>query len=360
MKGKLWLIIVVICLAPIIQAGSLGATCYLYQNLNPEGAPPGGTYQFAAINDAKQIVGNIFQVIDGNFVSQAFLWTPSKGYTLLKSLGSNTSSQAFSINKHGQIVGISVNASGYSHACLWTDPAQPPVELVSPSDQNSCGAYGINDAGLIAGYYGNPERAYKWTAPLNGTALGALGGSTSGALGVNNAGQIAGNAADAGGIIRACIWPPGSLSPQSLGLAAPLSNANCINNQGNVAGYYSPSGSGDDDQAFYWDHQTGTTITNIPPQLHYNAILGLSDANQAVGWAVEAGFTNESIIFWNPIMGAQDLNKLVVNLPKGVTIKALYAISPKNGYLAGTDSGWNLCLLTPVVAPSVTNLLLLE
>jgi hypothetical protein len=68
---------------------------------------------------------------------------------------------------------------------------------------------------------------------------------------VNNAGKIVGEAADYENIPRACFWNPGSLSPQSLGLTTQLSSVNCINNQGNVAGYYSPSGSGYDDQAFY-------------------------------------------------------------------------------------------------------------
>jgi probable HAF family extracellular repeat protein len=353
MKSKIWLVIVVICLAALVQASSLGATSYLYQDLNPQGAPPEATYQFAAINDAKQIVGNIYQPAS----TQAFLWAPNQGYTLLKSLGSNTNSWAFSINKQGQIVGMSVNANGYEHACLWTDPTQTPIDLGSAADPNPSGAYGINDAGLIVGYYGNPEHAYKWTAPMQGTDLGTLGGTTSGATGVNNAGQIVGNAADGQGT-RACLWPPGSQSPQSLGLSAPLSNANCINNQGNVAGYYSPSGSGADDQAFYWDHQTGTS--DITPQLYYNAVLGISDANQVVGWAVQEGFLNQSIIFWNPTKGTQDLNKMIVNLPQGVTIQELWAISPKNGYIAGTDSRGHLCLLTPGVATPASNLLLLE
>jgi probable HAF family extracellular repeat protein len=359
MKSKIWMVLLVICLAALIQAGSLGATSYLYQDLNPQSPPPGATYQFAAMNDAQQIVGSIYQFTGGNFVAQAFLWDPNKGYTLLKSLASNTNSQAFSINKLGQIVGSSVNAHGYNHACLWTDPAQAPIELGSADDTNSSGATGINDAGLMVGIYSNPEQAYKWTGPMQGTPLGSLGGSTSGAAGVNNAGQIVGYAADEGEIVRACIWYPGIPSPHSLGLSAPLSDAFYINNQGNVAGYYSPSGSGDDDQAFYWDHQDESIVSNIPPQLYFNAVQGISDANQVVGWAAGEGFIDKAIIFWNPTKGTQDLNNLVVNLPEGVTIEALYAISPKNGYIAGTDSRGHVCLLTPIATPSAINMLLL-
>ena len=349
MKSKIWLVIVVVCLAALVQAGSLGATSYLYRDLNPQGALPSGFCQFTAINDAKQIVGWIWQTTS----IQSFLWTPNQGYTLLKSLGGNTLIEAWDINKQGQIVGSSDNAKGYLHACLWTDPAQAPIDLGSADDPNPSEAFGINDAGLIVGYY--DLHAYKWTAPMQGTDLGTLGGSTSEAWKVNNAGQIVGDATDSQKISRACIWPPGSQSPQSLGLSASLSSANYINNQGNVAGYYSPSGKGDDDQAFYWDHQTGTS--NITPQLYYNSALGLSDANQVVGWS---GQGNQVPIFWNPTKGAQDLNKMIVNLPKDVTIKALYAISPKNGYIAGTDSQGHLCLLTPLMAPSANSLLLLE
>ena len=362
MKSKAWLVAVLVCLAVLVQAGSLGATSYLYRDLNPQGALPSGSYQFTAINDAKQIVGNTWQTTGGNYVIQAFLWTPNQGYTLLQSLGGNHDTEAYGINKQGQIVGLSVNAKGYLHACLWTDPAQAPIDLGSADDPNWSEAWGINDAGLIVGnYFSDPahKHAYKWTAPMQGTDLGTLGGKTSEAWGVNNAGQIVGDAADSQEISRACIWPPGSQSPQSLGLSYPLSSANCINNQGNVAGYYSPSGKGDDDQAFYWEYQT-KKIFSITPQLYYNSALGISDANQVVGWAMQEGFTNQSVIFWNPTKGTQDLNKMIINLPKGVTIKALYAISPKNGYLAGTDSQGHLCLLTPVAALSSLNLLLMD
>ncbi|MCX5890858.1 MAG: hypothetical protein NTY36_15635 [Deltaproteobacteria bacterium] len=353
MKLKVWLAIVAICLAGFVQAGSVGATSYFYRDINPQGASTTGTYQCIAINDAKQIVGCIFSV------PQAFLWTSNKGYTLLKPLGSNTGCLAAAINKQGQIVGSSVNANGYWHACLWNDPAQPPIELVSADDPTHSGASGINDAGLIVGYYGDPahKHAYKWTAPMQGTDLGTLGGSTSTATGVNNAGQIVGEAADVQGITRACIWNSGSQSPQSLGLTALLSSAYCINNQGNVVGYYSPSGIGDDDQAFYWDQHS---IIDITPELYYNFAPGISDANQVVGWQAQQGFTDPTIIFWNPAKGKQDLNKMIVNLPKGVTIQFLDAISPKKGYLAGTDSRWHVCLLTPLAAPSANSLLLLE
>jgi probable HAF family extracellular repeat protein len=358
MKSKVWLISMAICLAGLVQAASLGATSYLYQDLDPQGALPSGSYQFNAINDAKQIVGNVFN-FSGGFVIQAFLWAPNQGYTLLQSLGGNIDTEANGINQQGQIVGISVNAKGYLHACLWTDPAQAPSDLGSPDDPNWSEAWGINDAGLIVGNYGDPthKHAYKWTAPMQGTDLGTLGGSTSEAWGVNNAGQIVGDAADSQEISRACIWDTGSLSPTSLGLSAPLSSVNCINNQGNAAGYYSPSGSGYDDQVFYWDQHS---ITDITPELHYNYTPSLSDANQVVGWAEQEGSPDQSIIFWNPTKGAQDLNQMIVNLPKGVTIQALYAISPKNGYIAGTDSQGHLCLLTPVVASPANNLLLLE
>jgi len=358
MKAKIWLVIAAVSLTGFVPTGSLGAASYLYHDLNPQGAT--ATYQFTAINDAKQIVGNINRIINQQFAPQAFLWTSDKGYTLLKPLGTNTNSQAFSINKQGQIVGSSVNANGHEHACLWTDPAQLPTELVSADDPTPSGATGINDAGLIVGYCGDFEykRAYKWTALLQKTDLGTLGGSTSCAWAVNNAGKIVGEAADGQNITRACFWDSGSLSPQSLGLNvdAPLSSVNCINNQGNMAGYYSPLGSGDDDQAFYWDQQR----KDITPELYYNCACGISDANQVVGLRAEQNSPDSTFLFWNPSKGTQDLNKLVVNLPVGVTISNLFAISPQKGYLAGMDSNWHPCLLTPVAVSLVNILLMLQ
>ena len=123
MRKRFCLLMAVVCLAVFCLAGNLGATVYRYQDLTPSGVPAGVTYYVQAINDAKQIVGYYKQNIGGKYVDQAFLWDPVKGSALLQSLGTNTNSYAYGINKQGQIVGMS--DTGFTpgtvtyHACLW-------------------------------------------------------------------------------------------------------------------------------------------------------------------------------------------------------------------------------------------------
>jgi hypothetical protein len=101
-------------------------------------------------------------------------------------------------------------------------------------------------------------------------------------------------------------------------------------------------------------------ISDISPESYYNSACGISDANQVVGWRAQEDFSNPTFIYWNPNKGTHDLNKLVVNLPVGVTIRTVYAISPKKGYLAGEDPRGHPCLLTPVGTSSANILLLLQ
>jgi len=362
-KKRNRLFMVGICLAVFFQAGSLGATMYRYQDLTPQGLPPMVSISVNGINDAKQMVGYYSQYNSPDWVYQAFFWDPVKGYTLLKSLANGTNSKAYGINKQGQIVGQAVNIMGYSHGCLWSNPSQSPTDLNgTDGDPNSSCAYAINDNGLMVGVYGGylstPEHAYKWTGPMptGGTDLGTLGGSTSLANSVNNAGQIVGIARNGQGYTRACLWEPGQAGEDLLPSLPTNAQADqCfINAQGNVTGDVYPG-----PIAFYWDYQTKTVVSNIAPQLNQSWAEGLSNSNQAIGKGYNGGQpATPPFVFWNPVNGTQDLNQMVVDLPQGITIASLSAISPQ-GYIVGLDSQGHACLLTQVVASSGIDLLLL-
>jgi probable HAF family extracellular repeat protein len=357
MGKRVGAMLVVIGLVILCLAGSLGATVYSYQNLGGLGAPVGFSANVNGINDAKQIVGAFTQYISPFLISRAFIWEPAKGATQLKSLGAGTNCEAFGVNRQGQIVGQAVNNGGYSHACLWSNPAQAPADLTSAGDSTWSCALAINDNGVMAGYYCDTynksiTHAYKWTAPLQWTNLGTLGGTTSKANSINNAGQIVGIAQNGQGNARACLWNPGQAG-QDLAPSLPANAQanNCfINNRGNVAGDAYPGPT-----AFYWNHQT-MALSNIGPQLNQSWALGLSDDNQVVGSGFQSGF---ALVFWNPKEGTQDLNTLVVNLPAGVTVKSLNAISPK-GNIVGRDSAGNFCMLTPIASQPGFTLLLLD
>jgi hypothetical protein len=244
-----------------------------------------------------------------------------------------------------------------SHACVWTDISQNPTNL-SPNLNSAC-ANGINDAGLIVGKMGH---AVKWTAPTaeSRVDLYSLGGNnsySSNAMSVNNAGQIVGLSDQPGGPIRACIWNSGQLTPDILADLPLNTFALAINNQGNVAGqYFEKSLQYNPCAVFYWDHLT-LDLQLFIRENPGNFFNGLSDSNQLIfsfWWGVSS---------WTPTSGQQDLNTLVMNLPPGVTLREVNAISPQKGYIVGRDSQWKVCLLTPISAPPALpglNLLLLD
>jgi outer membrane protein assembly factor BamB len=347
MKKSVYWSMMVWSLTAFLQVGTLEAS-YNYQDLTPQGIPSGVTYYVKAINDAQQIVGYCTQNIGGTYTDQAFLWDPVKGPILLKPMPGSTDCYAYGINKQGQIVG-QYRYSGYNFACVWTDPSQPPTDL--SNYYVSC-AYGINDAGVIVGVlFANRDTDYNdhaviWTEQTNygWSDLGTLGGNTSCAMAINNAGQIVGRADDLSGKSRACIWNPPQYNPQKLAdiLYDMNSTALAINNQGNVAGEYVNGGLPMWPQSvFYWDHLTGLQLFGMPSIPGYE-FHGLSDSNQLIYSMV--GGVNPS--YWTPSSGNQSLNNQIENLPLGVTLSAVNAISPQKGHIVGRDSRGHICLLT--------------
>jgi probable HAF family extracellular repeat protein len=313
-----------------------------------------------ALNDANQIAGYYDAPVPpngayfGDLVKEVFIW--------LQPLGGNyPNSKAYGINKLGQIVGSCSNSQNtVSVACVWTDPAKAPTVLSPLPGYTSGYANAINDNGLIVGRsYNNAtsQHACKWTltAPDQPVDLGALGGAASTASGVNNAGQIVGWAFNTQGKQRACLWNPGQPAQD---LAASLPDgctAQFINNQGNVLGDNPFTGLGYGN-AFYWNHQTGAV--QVVADNYDSYPVGLTDANLVLarGESIMGGLP---FFIWTPGDGGQDLNKMIVNLPPGVTVTKVTLISPK-GNILGVHSGGNSCLVTPIVALPGNNLLLLD
>jgi probable HAF family extracellular repeat protein len=310
------------------MAGSLGATVYRYQDLTLQGFPSG--VGISAINDAGQIVGN-------TTTTQAYFWDAVKGLTLLQSLG-GASSQAYGINKQGQIVGEAQTGTAVWHACLWTDPSQAPTNLGV-----GVAATAINDNGLIIG--NSHLQGFKWTTPGPWVALGTEGDF---AEDLNNAGQIVGCKKNDQLIEQGCIWEPDG----SVTFLADATYALFINNQGNVVGI-GPNGLGGLTN-FYWDHQTGNQLI-IGIATHAQSF---NDDNQAIAFDSLFGFDR---YLWSPtqMLWVEDITKLVVNLPQGVTITKISHLSPK-GSILGTDSQGHLCLLTPIPALPGLSLLLMN
>lgn len=376
MKIKSWRFVAVVGLMVLLMAGTSGAAKWRYQDLDPSGLHT--NVPVNAINDAKQMVGSYLNSGTGH--TQAFIWDPVTGFTPLPPLGADTiNSYAYGINKKGQIVGSVLTASGYYHACLWTDPSQAPTDLGALSGYTSSYAYAINDGGLIVGhaeYFDSTahtwvRHACKWTTP--GQPPIDLGPGQ--ARAVNNTGLIVGSTGN-----DPCLWQPGQ-SAQVIQLGVgPLyagGGAGGINNYGIVAGSYryhwNPDFNDPKDYcpvAFYWNSQTGATYSMMhsPGRQGYwgtSLACGPSDSNVIGIYGNEdvipgLGIIQPSQPFIWGLDWLGDPNQLLVNLPPGVTIKGLHAVSP-NGIFAALDSRGHRCLLTATpVLTGVYKLLLLD
>jgi probable HAF family extracellular repeat protein len=110
-----------------------------------------------AVNNRGQVAG--VSAMSGNTTTHAFLWTKERGKMLdLGTLTGDVNSAALGINDRGEMVGASFSAggpiSGNPRPFLWKDgrmtdlndlvPANSPLHLLT--------AFGINDAGEIAGF----------------------------------------------------------------------------------------------------------------------------------------------------------------------------------------------------------------
>jgi len=360
MKRKSLVVSLICLMMSIAMAGSLGAKSYKYQDLTLQGLwlnPGNPDYDsINAINDSGWIVGSFNQLGPVISIIHPFVWRPGLGKTTLLW---GEDGYANGINNAGKIVGDYMGLS----PCLWTDPSQGPTYLYGWT--NGGHAAGINDGGQIAGdmVFGSSGvyiHAARWDLPQQAAAdLGTLGGNTSSGKCINNAKWVAGVADTTALQSHACLWEPGQPPKDLVTLPAGgyFSSANAINNQGNVVGKADLTPGLGTGHGFYWDHQTGVAH-NICPQDYESNALGISEANEVVGY-VTPNPSKSQLFFWTPSGGQKDLKKLVVNLPAGVTLWTA-AISPNGRYITGFASNGHPYLLTAIRRLSSLNLLLLD
>jgi probable HAF family extracellular repeat protein len=233
--------------------------------------------------------------------------------TDLGALGGDGSA-ANAINNAGQIVGIAQIATGESRATLFDPSGGGANRDLGTLDGRFSSAFGINNAGQIVGSasVGGPGREFnravlfdsRGAAPLD---LGTLGGEfLDAALDINDAGQIVGVATTARGKLNATLFDPiGGGANRDLGtlggtgFQTPSSQANAINNAGQIVGFaetpisqiratlFDPTGGG-----------ANRDLTSLDPIFFNSVATDINEAGQIVGSATtEDGTASHATLF---------------------------------------------------------------
>jgi probable HAF family extracellular repeat protein len=209
-------------------------------------------------------------------------------------------SEATSINDRGDITGQMIDENGFVHGFLVIDGAVTILDVPGASDTF---ALGINDSGLVVGYWDllNPDFSYQ--ANLGFTwqdgafidtqinfpgAVGALPGSA--LFGVNSRGDLSGVwLPDLNGIIEHGFVCPKTAPCFSYDAPAPgtfFTDGKGINDHGQIVGIYI------NDAVNFVDHSylmSGATFTSFdfPGSIKTDA-FGINSAGQIVGKYTDA------------------------------------------------------------------------
>lgn len=237
------------------------------------------------VNDQGQVVG-----VSG---ASAFFWQRANGVTELAGLG-GAHSLASDINAQGQIAGWSEEpALGVRRATLWPSRDAPAVDLGTlPSDASS-EAYAVNKNGQVVGAsFSAPsgnfvlERAFLWS---NGV-MTALGGSGGIAYDINDRGQVVGYSYTDQGF-QPFLWQNGTMT--NLGdLGIPNAEAHGVNNRGEVVGCSWLPGRPERNEtlaehAFLWRNGKMYDLNDlVPPDSGWTLVSAdkINDQGQIIGY----------------------------------------------------------------------------
>ena len=180
---------------------------------------------------------------------------------------------ANSINGSGQVAGWSSTINGTLRPVLWDGGA---IIDLGTLGGDSGYAYGINDLGLIVGRSYLPNYMSHATLWHDGIAvdLGTLsGGNYSQANGINNAGEVVGESTlTTYGVTHATLWSGGAiidlnsfLDPAAITAGWTLNTAFAINSSGWIVG--------DATNSLGEHHAFQLLVTSVPEPMSYTMML---------------------------------------------------------------------------------------
>ncbi len=321
---------------PVLQADPPPAR-YTITDLGSLG---GGASEAFGINKKGQVVGQSSY--------HAFSWDDGT-MTDLGTLMGGQQSSAEDINAISQVVGWSQisGGDGERHAFLRQNGAMQDLGTLGGLES---GATAINDSGQVVGFAeivdnSDPTDPYYYPHAFlwqNGIMqdLGILSGNVSYATDINQAGQVVGAAEYNSDASHAVLWQNGVI--QDLGtLGGDYSWANAVNNAGQVVG--SSSLPNTESHAFLWQNGAMQDLGTLGEGS--NAI-DINDSGQVVGTSYLANWVQHAFLWENGQM--KDLNALIPT-DSGWVLGQAHGINKRGqivGY-GGLNSQVHAFLLTP-------------
>jgi probable HAF family extracellular repeat protein len=286
------------------------------------GVPAGYVQSFAnAISRTGQIAGYL---LNASFETSAAVWTPQAGWRILSERLNPKYSIAYGINIVQQVVGVTYTpGTTTQHAFLWT--AATGMQDLGTLGGATSQAYGINDSGEVVGVSltaTGDGHAFLWTQAGGMQDLGTLdaGGFTPGsaALAINDKGVIAGSSVPKDDFSEAVFWRNGhiytlkGIGPPDPGQSGPSSIAYAINNVGpigEIAGTFSKSSPNEPAFPFLWNQATGVITIGALDGSTSNTATGVNDLGQVVGYDFPSIGVQLAFI-WSSADGLQSLGTL--------------------------------------------------
>jgi probable HAF family extracellular repeat protein len=297
-----------------------------------------------AINAGGHVAG-MADAADGSRVAFLIDAQPARN---LGSLGGSYT-EANALNDADEVVGFSVGSDGMLHAFRYA--AASGIQPLATTAGSTSVAFGINEAGQIAGYGGaGVDHAFRSSRDGVMIDLGTLGGPASYGYGINAAGQVTGCSWTAGGQMHAFVATgPGDM--QDLGTLGGMRSCGVsINRTGQVAG---SSFLVDDMFQHAFRYSTAGGLQDLGTLGGTDsAATAINDEGTVVGWSTTASGDRHAFVFTDAD-GLIDLNSRVAS-SLGWTIVEASGINATGqitgvGLLGGTPHAFRL---TPPPKPA--------
>jgi probable HAF family extracellular repeat protein len=249
------------------------------------------------VNNAGQVVGGLQEPPDVPLCHHSYITGPNgQGRISIEPLAKDGSdfTVAYGINDAGQVAGRAWTGEGGSNHAFITGPNGAGTIDLGLFGGNSSSAVDINNTGQVAVEAEMADYStHAFITGPNGTGmtdLGTLGGASSFVSGINDSGQVVGHSETATGSEHAFITGPNGHGMIDLGtLGGSFSDAVDINGAGQVAGS-SETATGSEHAFVTGPNGTGMTdlnsLVDLPKGIILSTATGINNVGQVIAIAM--------------------------------------------------------------------------